>query len=152
MKAAANTISYAARRPRVNEFQAKQHAEVLKFLSKLAREQGREPNMEEIQTFSMVGMSMFLPVEGWDEDDYGFRGPAKSVREVKDVLGQDGWLVRATILRLPECDTEDVDLAILITRRAWQEKEPPAPGQDIEGRLWLQGYLWYPHQYGSIGS
>lgn len=35
-------------------------------------------------------------------------------------------------------------LDILITRRAWTGEAPPQVGQDIEGRLWLQGYLWMP--------
>jgi hypothetical protein len=37
---------------------------------------------------------------------------------------------------------EDHDLDIVITRCAWSGEEQPQVGQDIEGRLWLQGYLW----------
>jgi hypothetical protein len=60
-------------------------------------------------------------------------------------------MVRATILRMSTYRNEDVALSILITTKAWQEKAPPQIGRDIEGRLWLQGYLWYPHNYESIG-
>ncbi len=37
---------------------------------------------------------------------------------------------------------EELELDILITRRSWQGSEAPAIGQDIEGTLWLQGFLW----------
>jgi hypothetical protein len=39
---------------------------------------------------------------------------------------------------------EDADLDILITRPAWTGDARPQVGQDIEGRLWLQGHLWMP--------
>jgi len=144
-------IAYAARYPAVNELKIKHSREVLEFQARLAREHGVEPDMNEEQTLSLAGSAVFFPVEGWDEDEYTFRGPVQSVREVKDVLGQDGWLVRATVLRLSTYRSEDVPLSILITTKAWREKEPPQIGRDIEGRLWLQGYLWYPHNYSSIG-
>jgi hypothetical protein len=44
----------------------------------------------------------------------------KSVKAV-EMLGQEGWMVRVTLMRSLEDE------------------------QDIEGTLWLQGYLWYPH-------
>jgi len=36
---------------------------------------------------------------------------------------------------------EDFDLDIVVTARAWDGETPPEMGQDIEGSLWLQGYL-----------
>lgn len=36
---------------------------------------------------------------------------------------------------------EDFDLAIVVTARAKDGEAPPEVGQNIEGRLWLQGYL-----------
>ena len=84
---------------------------------------------------------MFLPIGEWDVDDYSFHAPVKSVEEFKDWLGQNGWRVRATVMRF---GNEDADLDIVITRRAWSGEAPPQVGQDIEGRLWLQGYLWMP--------
>lgn len=143
-------IAYDAEPARDMELPCTPNPDQIGWQRSLAEKRG-EPPPEIADKISLAGAAMFLPVQGWDEDDYSFRGPVKSVREVKDMLGQDGWLVRATVLRLSEYRTEDVDLDILITRKAWQGKEPPAPGQDIEGRLWLQGYLWYPHNHGSIG-
>ena len=39
---------------------------------------------------------------------------------------------------------KDADLDIHITRRAWSGPQAPQVGQDIDGLLWLQGYLWMP--------
>lgn len=91
-------------------------------------------------TLSLRGMAMFMNVDGWDADEYQFRGPVKSVREVVgDVLGQKGWIVQAIVMRFDELEA---NLDILITQRAWQSDKPPKIGQDIKGTLWLQGYLW----------
>ncbi len=103
-------------------------------------EEGEQPHQTTF-TLSMDGAAMFLPVSDWDVDDYSFHAPVKSVSEFKDWLGQDGWRVRATVMRFGD---EDADLDILITRRAWSGEAPPQVGQDIEGQLWLQGYLWMP--------
>ena len=64
-----------------------------------------------------------------------------AVRSIGVVLGQDAWLVRATVMRLSDYLSEDVDLDILITPKAWRGSEPPRIGEDIQGRLWLQGRL-----------
>jgi hypothetical protein len=92
-------------------------------------------------TINLTGMAMFLPIEGWDKDDYQFRAPSKEVREFTDFLGQNGWRVRATVMRFGDADA-DADLDIVITQRAWHSDSPPQVGQDIEGSLWLQGHLW----------
>ncbi|MGB7649715.1 MAG: hypothetical protein WBL62_00790 [Gallionella sp.] len=91
------------------------------------------------ETMNLTGMAMFLPMEGWDKDDYQFRSPIKEVKEFTDFLGQNGWRVRATVMRFGD---EDADLDIVITQRAWHSDAPPQVGQDIEGSLWLQGHLW----------
>jgi hypothetical protein len=90
---------------------------------------------------SLAGMSVFHPIAEWDTDDYGFRGPVLRVIPVAGMLGQEGWLVRVRIMRF---HARDAELDILITRHAWRGDAPPAVGQDIEGRLWLQGRLWSP--------
>jgi hypothetical protein len=65
------------------------------------------------------------------------------VREFEDFLGQRGWTVRATVMRSIGLSSDDADLTVVITQRAWQGDVPPQVGQDIEGRLWLQGYMVY---------
>lgn len=85
------------------------------------------------------GMAALLPISNWDRDDYSFRGPVKSVTEIT-ILDQPAWRVRTTVLR----DDDDLDLDIVVTRKIWGDSPPPGPGDDIEGALWLQGYLWCP--------
>lgn len=92
-------------------------------------------------TLSLEGMACLLPVAGWDADDYAFRGPIREVGTFCSWLGQDGWTARTTVLRAGP-GGRDQDLDIHITRQSWAGEAAPAVGQHIEGRLWLQGYLW----------
>jgi hypothetical protein len=132
-------MAYAARPAEQFELPFQQHPDVVAWTNRHLPE-GAAP-FEAESTLSLGGMAVFMPIPEWDADDYGFRGPVKSVKEFRDWLGQDGWRVRTTVMRF---DDEDADLDILITRRAWSGTEPPRAGQEIEGELWLQGYLWMP--------
>jgi len=71
--------------------------------------------------------------QGWEYDN---------IFEIENtsVLSQSAWRVAATVIRIDD----NFDLDILITERAWEGEKPPVAGQDIEGCLWLQGYLWRP--------
>ena len=99
-------------------------------------------------TVNMEGSAMFVPITEWNQDDYWFRGPVLKVEPFSketfnDMLGQSGWQVRVKVMRFSdEEDYEDAELEIVVTQRAWSGSEPPKVGQDVEGRLWLQGYLW----------
>lgn len=128
-------LAYNAQPAEKREWTINRHPDEVAWMNRNLKE-GEEPH-EATCTIRMDGAAMFLPVEGWDVDDYSFHAPVKSVEEFRDWLGQDGWRVRATVMRFDE----DADLDILITRRAWSGEAPPQVGQDIEGRLWLQGYL-----------
>lgn len=130
-------IAYDARPAEDRKIQFNHPPEVLAALN-LHRRAG-EPPRENPATLSFEGAAVFLPIRNSDADDYNFRAPVKSVEKFEDWLGQDGWRVRATVMRFGD---EDGDLDILITERAWSGKAPPRVGQDIEGGLWLQGYLW----------
>ncbi len=132
-------MAYNAGPAEKHEWKINRHPDEVAWMNQRLKE-GEEPH-EAACTMSMDGAAMFLPVSGWDVDDYSFHAPVKSVTEFKDWLGQDGWRVRATVMRFGD---EDADLDILVTRRAWSGQAPPQVGQDIEGRLWLQGYLWMP--------
>ncbi len=132
-------IAYEAAPAEKHEWQINRHPDEVAWMNQRLKE-GEEPH-ESACTVRMDGAAMFLPVSGWDVDDYSFHAPVKSVTEFKDWLGQDGWRVRATVMRFGD---EDADLDILITQRAWSGEVPPQVGDDIEGRLWLQGYLWTP--------
>lgn len=129
-------IAYSARPAPSGPFTIRQDPEVAAWLARMRHEQGEEvlPDLE--PTFSMQGMASLLPIDEWDRDDYTFRGPVVSLRDV-EVLDEPGWILEVTVLRF----SDDVNLKILVTRRAWEGEMPPQVGEDIEGRLWLQGYL-----------
>ncbi|MFZ5557566.1 MAG: hypothetical protein ACOZDY_12750 [Pseudomonadota bacterium] len=136
-------IAYACRRAEDHPFEIRLEREERAFLRDRARKDGWESEPEEIEIMHTTGMAMLLPIDQWDADDYQFHGPVKSVKEI-EMLGQTGWRLRTTVLRRLGKDG-DIDLDIIVTRRAWGDGAPPLQGEDVEGRLWLQGYLWYPH-------
>lgn len=104
-----------------------------------------ERPVEPVGTVRLDGSAWLLPLRDGDADEYRFRGPIKVVTPFKDWLGQDGWRVRVTVMRHGSGEAmKDADLDIHITRRAWRVDAPPMVGQDIEGTLWLQGFLWMP--------
>ena len=88
------------------------------------------------------GMAAFFPIEQWDKDDYSFRGPIKSVKN-ETILDQPCWKVRVTVLRDIDHGDQDLDLEILVTQKVWGGSSPPQVGDDMEGAIWLQGYLWW---------
>jgi hypothetical protein len=132
-------IAYEARTPKVNELVTHPDPDMIAW----EKQRGLDIPLEEdgSRIVYLNGMAMLMQVDEWDRDDYRFRGPIKSVRPVEEVLGQSGWMVRVTVLRFGD---DDADLDILVTRRAWQEDREPTEGEDLEGTLWLQGYLWMP--------
>jgi len=132
-------LAYSARPGTINEIPANRHPDDLAFERLVAKRKGMQPPLQS-QTISLSGMTFFLQIDGWDVDEYRFRGPVKSVKETPfDILGQSGWIVRVTVIKFRN---NNIDLDILITRKVWKSDRAPFIGQDIEGSLWLQGYLW----------
>ena len=132
-------LAYFAGPAEIHELKVERHPDEVAWMNQRLRV-GEVP-YEAAFTMKLDGMAIFLPISDGDVDDYSFHAPVKSVSEFTNWLGQDGWRVRATVMRFGD---EDADLDILITRRAWSGDTPPQVGQDIDGRLWLQGYLWKP--------
>ena len=66
----------------------------------------------------------------------------KTVEDI-EMLDQPAWELRATVTRDLETN-DDVDLDVIVTHKVWEDREPPKVGEDIEGILWLQGFLWMP--------
>lgn len=116
--------------------------EVVEAIRKSQIESGDEISYKDRIPIHTKGMASLLLINEWDRDDYQFHGPVKSVKDI-EVLGQIGWRVRTTVLRQLSDDNE-FDLDIIVTKKVWGNKSPPQIGDDIEGTLWLQGYLWYP--------
>lgn len=129
-------IAYKASPAENKEFEITRNPDELAWLNRNLRA-GEEPH-EATYKLRLDGAAMFMPVSEWDIDDYSFRAPLKSVEAFSDFLGQEGWRVRATVMRF---DDEDADLDIWITRHAWAGESAPQVGQDISGTLWLQGEL-----------
>jgi hypothetical protein len=83
------------------------------------------------------GMAGFLQIKGSDDDDYSFRAPVVEVEEM-EFLNEPLWRVRATVLRV---DDQEFDMNIYVTKKVMGDGRTPKMGDDIEGALWLQGYL-----------
>lgn len=131
-------IAYTARPADELEWQVERHPDEVAWANRHL-EPGEVPHEASV-TLKSTGMAVLLPAEKLDRDDYNFRAPVKSVEPFRQQwLGQQGWRVRATIMRSGD---QDADLDIFITRKAWEGDQPPRVGQDIEGYLWLQGRLW----------
>lgn len=131
-------IAYSASPATQNRIPHTPHPDQIAWQRLLAAERNEPP--PEVTTYiDFSGAAILLPIAGWDDDEYSFRGTLKAVEAFGDFLGQEGWKVRVTVMRFGD---EDADLDLYITRRAWTANEPPAVGQDIEGQLWLQGRLW----------
>lgn len=132
-------VAYGAAPAQKRELNFNRHPDEAAWLNLCVK--GGDNPREATCTISLDGAALLLPARGRDVDDYEFHGPVKSVTPFADWLGQDGWRVCATVRRIAD---QAVDLDIVITRHAWSGKAAPRVGQDIEGRLWLQGYLAMP--------
>jgi len=135
-------FAYTARPAQVMEFPYSPNPDQLAWQALLSDNPDEESIKEPPTVLSLSGMASLLPIADWDNDEYSFRGPVKRIKPFTDYLGQDGWLVRVTVMRLSDYETEDVNLDIVLTGRAWQEDNAPIVDMEIEGTLWLQGYLW----------
>ncbi len=139
-------IAYDAKNAEDKVFPVGCSPDVLAVLRKHAAEHGYEsPN--EVEELHTKGMTALLPISEWDRDDYQFQGVVRSVKEI-EMLEQPGWMVRTTVIRyLGDDGDQTFDLDILITQKIWKDKQAPSEGIEIEGALWLQGYLWSPHRW-----
>ncbi|MDD2502096.1 MAG: hypothetical protein PHN92_14925 [Geobacter sp.] len=113
----------------------------IEWEKELARMRGEKEPENRPTTISMRGAALLLTIPDWDRDDYSFRGPVKQVTPFSGFLDQNGWVVTTTGRRQSCCAPEDFDLDIVVTALSWDGEAPPEVGQDIEGSLWLQGYL-----------
>ena len=88
------------------------------------------------------GFAALLPAQGGDIDEYEFRGPVALVETVDFATGPVYRLVVTVIRELDGWG--DLDVPILVAPGSWKGAEPPQPGQDVEGILWLQGFMAGP--------
>lgn len=133
-------IVYFANLSKLGDVKFKHSPEVVAKLKELTADNPEFEGMSDELSFS--DLAIFLPIEGFDTDDYQFHAPIKSIKSIDDFLGQKCWEAVVTVMRNIVRGIDDADLKIIITERAWHCDEPPQVGQYIEGALWLQGYLW----------
>lgn len=139
-------IAYRCRRAEDNILQAWNPKQSERFWELAPEWAASLPDTETMDVHT-GGMAAFFPISDCDRDDYSFRGPIKSVKEI-EMFDQPGWKVRVTVLRDIDKNDRDMDLDIIVTRRVWGDAPPPQVGEDMEGALWLQGYLWH---VGAVG-
>ncbi|NCD11300.1 MAG: hypothetical protein EOL93_02005 [Epsilonproteobacteria bacterium] len=126
-------IAYSASLRKVTEIEVDTSEEVAQFLE---IEPGTKRNVQ------LTGMSMFIPIDSWDRDDYAFSGLITNVEEIVIAFSnQKAWVCSTTILKEVVAEEIEYDIDILITEKVWEEDEAPKVGDDIEGRVWLQGKL-----------
>ncbi len=113
---------------------------LLDFIRQQAIEDGCDPDSDKLRQIHTQGMAVLLPITEWDRDDYHFRGTVRSVKEI-EMLEQPAWRLCITVLRMLDSN-EDINIDVIVTHNVWGETKPPCENDDIEGSLWLQGYLW----------
>lgn len=129
-------IAYSAKPGESREWVIPAETKGAKTFRKFEAKRTGDPVSIEPLHISTRGMAALLQIDEWDVDDYSFHGPVTAVTET-EMLGQPAWRVRTVVLRVDE----DIEIEILITKRVWSGVEVPRIGEDIEGRLWLQGHL-----------
>ncbi len=86
------------------------------------------------------GAAILMPRDGAGPDDHEFQAPVKDI-ETFALDGRRITRLTVTALRLSDLDDEDVDLELYVDEERWGSNERPLPGADVQGLLWLQGYL-----------
>ncbi len=112
--------------------------DVIAWQNQLAEQEG-DKLLKKPEVLCLKGIAMLIPIADGDVDEYNFRGETLQVEPFSKMLGQNGWRVKVRVVR---DGSEDLNLDIWITEKIWQGDTPPKEGEDIEGVLWLQGYLW----------
>jgi len=85
------------------------------------------------------GGTILLPDSKLEPDGYQFQGPVKDITAF-EVFGRNISRIRITMTRELEPVT-DIDIDLYVAERAWQSAERPQSGSDLQGLMWLQGYL-----------
>ena len=75
-------------------------------------------------------------------DDYTFRGPVREMQSA-DFFSRPARRITTTLLRLNDAES-DVDIDVYVLDERIRDGEMPEVGDDIEGALWLQGFVPIP--------
>ncbi len=108
------------------------------FLRKhLAEKAGKPENSESIK-LNLAGMAALIQT-GESEDDYNFSGPVKEV-DSYEFRNIEFYRIKVTVARNTVSE-QDLDINIYSKKSFFENGTTPQMGKDIEGVIWLQGYL-----------
>lgn len=126
-------IAYRARYRVEKEINIEMRPELLEAMESISK--------ETVRTISLVGMSSFLGIDGWDKDDYSFSGIIQKVQEIDvSISNEKGWICTTRVLVEGSDENDKIyDMDILVTQKTWHETQAPKAGDDIEGSVWMQG-------------
>ncbi len=137
-------IAYMAQPAIITEMPFKPNPDEVKWQRKISKEKGL-PEPEIPDKIKLENMAILIPMKNGDIDEYQFRGKIRSVEKLdSEILGQSGYIADVTVMKFD--DNDERALKILITEKIWAGEKPPESGNEIEGFLWLQGYLWYDYR------
>ncbi|CUW37141.1 conserved protein of unknown function [Magnetospirillum sp. XM-1] len=88
----------------------------------------------------MAGAAILFPRDDLSPGDHEFQGPVREVQTF-DLSGRQITRLSVTLSRIHERESEDVNVTIYVEEGHWGSNERPLPGADVQGMLWLQGYL-----------
>lgn len=109
-----------------------------KFLRKqLAGSEEKAENFESIK-LNLEGMAAIFPT-GESEDEYGFSGPVKEVGAF-EFRNTEFYRFKITIARTMDSE-QDLDINVYFRKSLFENRVLPQRGENIEGAIWLQGYL-----------
>lgn len=107
-------------------------------------EGGSTPNEAGNLEFNLAGVALIAPRFDIAPNAYEFRGPVVSVNPLNDWIVPDAAIARVTVMRpfedeegLP--DDEGLDLPILLRKQALDGGDWPAPGDEVEGIIYVYG-------------
>lgn len=105
---------------------------------------GSVPNAQGNLEFDLAGAALIAPRPDIAPNAYEFRGPVVSLTELTDWIVPDAAIARVTVMRPFEDedgqpDAEGLDLPILLRRATLEAEDWPAPGDEVEGIIFVYG-------------
>jgi len=97
--------------------------------------------VDDKMALGMAGSTCLIPSPSRDRDDCLYRGPVTRVEQT-ELIGRPTAKLWVTVARDPDTQ-QSLELAVYVPDRSL-EGPVPKVGDEVEGSLWLQGYLWAP--------
>lgn len=88
----------------------------------------------------LTGGAFLFPREDYAPDEFEFQAPVKAAQPF-ELRGRRLVRLTVTLVRLLDRVDEDIDIDLYVAEHVWRSNERPMPGADVQGVMWLQGYL-----------